>query len=81
MRDIRRSEVGAAMAVDFELRNHSDAELEFQWCVVWIDRSGAELALGETRWTRAELDPGASQQMRIVAPVPEAHSWRLRVER
>jgi uncharacterized protein YcfL len=71
-------DVEGLKTVRFELRNVSDAALDFSWTVDWFDRGGARLAAARRTWTRTGLGAGESETIDIQAPSASARSWRLR---
>jgi len=79
--DVRTSASGAGSALEFGLKNKTDASLEFFWSVEWYDASGARVAGSARAWHEAKLEPGAVAACRVPMPTPDANSWRLRAVR
>jgi uncharacterized protein YcfL len=67
--------------LEFDLKNKTDAALEFLWSVEWYDRTGARVAGSARAWNAAKLEAGAVAACRVPMPTPEASSWRLRAVR
>lgn len=67
--------------LEFDLRNRTDAPLEFCWSVEWYDPTGTRVAGSAYAWHAAKLEAGAVVACRVQMPTPDASSWRLRAVR
>jgi uncharacterized protein YcfL len=79
IRNIVRAEKNGLKVAQFELHNRHSSSLSFQWTVEWFCRAGLKLQYGPQHWEPERLAGGASKTLQIVAPSPEADSWKLQV--
>lgn len=77
----RTDEAGGRSILRMGLRNRSSSALDFSWAVEWFDRSGKLVAGSARSWTRAELAAGATLNVDVPVPSPDAITWRLRAVR
>jgi uncharacterized protein YcfL len=67
------------LVVQFDLENRRSSRLEFAWAVDWFDAHGFQIADATRRWEPISISGYAVQTLKVVAPRPEATSWRLQV--
>ncbi|MCY3000762.1 MAG: YcfL family protein [Planctomycetota bacterium] len=79
IRNIVRAEKNGLKVAQFELHNRHSTALAFQWTVEWYDRSGLKIQYGPAHWEPERLAGSASKTLQIVAPSPDADSWKLQV--
>lgn len=65
------------LVVQFDLVNKLDRALAFQWGVEWYDRSGLVIDYGPAHYRPERFSGRQSKTIKIVAPSPEAVSWKL----
>jgi uncharacterized protein YcfL len=75
VRGVRR--VDGVQVVEVDLENQGQETLEFAWSVEWFSRSGEEVLDLEGVWTALRLEPGQRASLELVAPAPDADSWKL----
>lgn len=67
------------LIIQFELVNKLDRALSFQWGIEWYDRAGLVLDYGPGHYSPERLSARQSKTIKIVAPSPDAESWKLQV--
>lgn len=79
IRDIVRVRKDGILIVQFQLVNKLDRALCFQWGIEWRDRSDLVIDYGPGHYSPERLSARQSKTIKIVAPSPEAESWKLQV--
>lgn len=79
MRNIVQVRKEGMLVVQLELANRLDRALSFQWAVEWYDRSGLAIDYGPAHYSPERLSGRQSKTIKLVAPSPEAESWKLQV--
>jgi len=67
------------MIVQFDLENRHSTPLDFAWAVDWFDRDGFAVRGATRHWEPIALGGYGSTTLTVVAPSPEASSWKLQV--
>jgi uncharacterized protein YcfL len=79
MRNILQVRKEGMLVVQLELVNKLDRALSFQWGVEWYDRAGMVIDYGPGSYRSERLSGRQSKTIKIVAPSPEADTWKLQV--
>lgn len=79
MKNIVQVRKEGLLVVQMDLTNRLDRALSFQWAIEWYDRSGLVLDYGPAHYRAERLSGRQSKSIKIVAPSPEAESWKLQV--
>jgi uncharacterized protein YcfL len=79
MSHLVQNRVNGMLVVQFDLVNKRSFPQSFQWSVDWFDTAGMSIAYGPQHWTPERLAGSAAKTIKVVAPTPEAASWRLQV--
>lgn len=77
MRDIVQVRKDGMLIFQFELVNKLDRALSFQWDVEWRDRSNLVIDYGPAHYRPERLSGRQSKTIKVVAPSPDADSFRL----
>ena len=79
MSNLVQKRVNGMLVVQFDLVNKRSFAQGFQWTVDWFDTAGMSIAYGPQNWTPERLAGSAAKTIKVVAPTPDAASWRLQV--
>ncbi len=79
MKNIVQVRKEGILVVQLELANRLDRALAFQWSVEWYDRAGLVLDYGPAHYRPERLSGRQSTTIKLVAPSPQAESWKLQV--
>jgi uncharacterized protein YcfL len=67
------------LVVQFELANTRSNPLRFAWAIDWFDAAGFRIADNTRHWEPVRLGGEGMTIVQVVAPTPEAASWKLQV--
>jgi uncharacterized protein YcfL len=70
---------GGRMVVQFDLENRRSTATDFAWAVDWFDRDGFAVRGATRHWEPVSLGGYGSTTLTVVAPTPDASSWKLQV--
>lgn len=79
MKNIVQVRKEGMLVVQLDLANRLDRALAFQWAIEWYDRAGLVLDYGPAHYRPERLSGRQSKTIKVVAPSPEAESWKLQV--
>lgn len=79
MKNIVQVRKEGMLVIQLDLVNRLDRALAFQWAIEWYDRSGLVLDYGPAHYRPERLSGRQSKTIKIVAPSPQAESWKLQV--
>ncbi|MEW6072265.1 MAG: YcfL family protein [Planctomycetota bacterium] len=80
MQDIRSERRDDRLHVQFELHNTRGSNLAFEWNAVWFDDSGYKIDWPD-HWRPVSIPGKGFEILHLVAPTPQATSWRLYVQK
>ena len=64
----------------FELHNKRGSQIALEWTVDWFDGSKFKIDTNES-WRPLKIGGKGFEVVQIIGPTPEAHSWRLKVQK
>lgn len=71
------SERSGCRVVRLNLCNDTEDSIRFAWAIEWMDKAGATCPGTPAEWRTTQLGAGKAAPVEIVAPSPQAASWRL----
>lgn len=67
------------LVVQFDMVNKLDRAISFQWGIEWYDKAGLVIDYGPSHFRPERLSGRQSKTIKIVAPSPEADTWKLQI--